>query len=68
MHVLKLTYLAHNIQRNIRELEGALNRLIAFQKLNKQTPGLEITKSLLKNLIQSPKKIATPPRRGSGFL
>ena len=56
------TYLANNIQRNIRELEGALNRLIAFQKLNKQTPGLEITKSLLKNLIQSPKKIASPKK------
>ncbi|HDZ54244.1 MAG TPA: chromosomal replication initiator protein DnaA [Candidatus Nealsonbacteria bacterium] len=57
-----LTYLANNIQRNIRELEGALNRLIAFQKLNKQIPGLEITKNLLKNLIQSPKKIVSPKK------
>ncbi|OGZ17814.1 MAG: hypothetical protein A2Z78_01155 [Candidatus Nealsonbacteria bacterium RBG_13_36_15] len=55
-------YLANNIQRNIRELEGALNRLIAFQKLNKQTPGIEITKDLLKNLIQSPKKMVSPKK------
>jgi chromosomal replication initiator protein len=57
-----LSYLANSIQRNIRELEGALNRLIAFQKLNKQIPDLEISKNLLKNIIQSPKKMASPKK------
>jgi chromosomal replication initiator protein len=49
-------YLANNIKKNIRELEGALNRLAAYQKINKQTPDLNITKILLKNLISSPYK------------
>jgi chromosomal replication initiator protein len=55
-----MNYVASNIQRNIRELEGALNRIVAYQKLQNQTPDIEITKSLLKNLIAPPPKIATP--------
>ena len=31
-------YLASSIQKNIRELEGALNRLIIYQKLNQSAP------------------------------
>jgi len=52
-----LNYIASNIQRNIRELEGALNRLIIYQKINNQIPDLEISKNLLKNLILLPKKM-----------
>ncbi|MFH1894862.1 MAG: chromosomal replication initiator protein DnaA [Patescibacteria group bacterium] len=55
-----LNYIASNIQRNIRELEGALNRLIAYQKLQSRIPDIEIAKSLLKNLIAPPPRIATP--------
>ena len=51
-----------NIQRNIRELEGALNRLVAYQKINNQTPSLETTKSLLKSLFVSPNKVANPKK------
>jgi len=54
-----LSYIASNIQRNIRELEGALNRLIAYKKLQNLTPDLEITKSLLKNIISTPGKALT---------
>jgi chromosomal replication initiator protein len=57
-----LDYIAANIQRNIRELEGALNRLVAFQKINNQTPTLETTKSLLRTLLVSPSKIASPKK------
>ena len=52
-------YLATNIQRNIRELEGALNRLIVYQKINQCPPDIEITKSLLKNALLSPVKVVT---------
>jgi chromosomal replication initiator protein len=55
-------YLASNIQRNIRELEGALNRLVIYQKMNKQSPDLEGIKSLLKNILFSPTKVITPKR------
>ena len=57
-----LVYLANNIQKNIRELEGALNRMIAFQRLNKKEADIEIVKNLLKNILQSPKKIANPKK------
>ncbi|MCP6719291.1 MAG: chromosomal replication initiator protein DnaA [Patescibacteria group bacterium] len=52
-----LDHIASNIKRNIRELEGALNILIAHQKLNKSSPDLKITKSLLKNLTSTPTRI-----------
>ncbi len=57
-----LDYVATNIQRNIRELEGALNRLVAYQKINNQAPSLEIAKSLLRNLFLSPNKVASPKK------
>lgn len=57
-----LNYIAANIQRNIREMEGALNRLIAYQKLNNQPPDLEITKTLLKKIIASPVKLTNPKK------
>jgi chromosomal replication initiator protein len=57
-----LNYIASNIQRNIRELEGALNRLSAYQKLNNKPPDLEATEALLKNLILSPVRVATPKK------
>jgi len=52
-----LNYISSNIQKNIRELEGALNRLAAYQKMNTQPPDLEITKSLLRNILLSPAKM-----------
>ncbi|MDI6591515.1 MAG: chromosomal replication initiator protein DnaA [Patescibacteria group bacterium] len=55
-------YIASNIQKNIRELEGALNRLIVYQKLNNRSPDIESAKSLLKNILYSPKRVATPKK------
>lgn len=55
-----LGFISSNIKNNIRELEGALNRLAAYQKLNNKVPDLEIAKSLLKKLIQAPRKVVTP--------
>jgi len=54
-----LGYIASNIQRNIRELEGALNRLIAYQKLQNLAPDLEVAKFLLKNLLAAPSKVVS---------
>ncbi len=55
-------YIASAIQKNVRELEGALNRLIIFQKLNNRVPDLEITKTLLQVLLSSPSQGATPKK------
>ncbi len=51
-----LNYISLKVQRNIRELEGALNILIAYQKLNNNSPDLKIAKTLLKNLTSSPSR------------
>ena len=40
-------YLANNIQTNIRELEGALNQLLAFCEMRSLDPNLTIASSLL---------------------
>ena len=40
-------YLATNVQTNIRELEGALNQLLAFCEMRALDPSLEIVSSLL---------------------
>lgn len=52
-----LEYIASNIQKNVRELESALNRLIVFEKVNQRIPTLEETKNLLRNIIVTPAKI-----------
>ena len=57
-----LDYIASSIQKNIRELEGALTRVSAYQKLNNQTPDVETVKSLLENLILLPKQRITPKK------
>ena len=49
-------YIATNIQHNIRELEGALNRVIAHSQLNDKKPDLLMTKNVLANIIANPKK------------
>ena len=55
-----LEYIAQNIQSNIRELEGALNRLIAYQQIHDtKIVNLEIAKKLLKRVIQPRSKRVT---------
>lgn len=51
-----LNYIASNIQSNVRELEGALNRIMAYQDLNKITPTLESTKKLLASVKPIPQR------------
>jgi len=54
-----LNYIASNIQKNIRELEGALNRVIAFIRLNNSVPNKNQVVKILKNLISNPQKRTT---------
>ena len=52
-------YVAAHIQRNIRELEGALNRLFASYRLNKKMPTLQEARALLHSVIQNPNKVVS---------
>ena len=52
-----LDYVATNVKKNIRELEGALNKLLIYSKIN-QNLDLETVKKLLKGFVFSPFDIA----------
>jgi len=51
-------YLATNIQTNIRELEGALNQLLAFCEMRGLEPSLSIASSLLSVSKTRPKHLS----------
>jgi chromosomal replication initiator protein len=53
-----ITYLANNISSNVRELEGALNRIIAYNQLNNTKPTLESIKKILSGLTTNLQKKA----------
>jgi chromosomal replication initiator protein len=52
-----LEYIANNIQKNVRELEGAVSRLAIYKKTNGRTVSLEDAKKLLKNIVTAPAKV-----------
>jgi len=55
-----LAYIASNIQKNIRELEGALNRIIAFSQVYDKTPDFKEVKKLLAAYLNMPYRKTTP--------
>jgi len=58
-----LDYIVSHIQRNVRELEGALNRLAAFSRLNSgKMPAFVEAKTLLRTVIQNPNRVANPKK------
>jgi chromosomal replication initiator protein len=48
-----LDYLANNIETNIRELEGALNKVIAISSLRKQDITIETVQEILFDMVKS---------------
>lgn len=57
-----INYIALHIQKNIRELQGALNRVIAICELDNSYPDVKKTTSILANIISQPIKKATTPK------
>ena len=53
-------YIASVIKNNIRELEGALNRLVIYENLNHKKPDMEATQTLFKNILSSQNRVVTP--------
>ena len=46
-----LDYIATNVKSNIRELEGSLNKLVAYSKLTRSEINMEFAENVLKDII-----------------
>ena len=46
-------FVAYNVSSNIRELEGALNSLLAHATLNKREVDIDLAKKIVKNFVKS---------------
>ena len=53
-----ITYIGQNIQSNIRKLEGALIRLVAYSSLYNKEISVELAQEALKNIVSARKKIS----------
>ncbi len=51
-----IDFLAHRIQSNIRELEGSLNRVVAFANLNRQPITTELASAALSELLENSRR------------
>src|SRR3989338_979350 len=56
-------YVAASIQNNIRELEGALNKIMAYHQLNGDQPTLDSVKKILSSLSTIQRKKSTTPKQ-----
>lgn len=55
-----LTYIATHIQKNVRELEGALNRVGAFSQIYNRIPEIKEVKNVLNTYLSSPYRKTSP--------
>lgn len=54
-----LFYIAENVQSNIRELEGALNRLAVYQQMENRGLVLEQAKTILASIVGTKKRVTS---------
>ena len=57
-----LFYIAENVLNNIRELEGALNRLAVYQQMENRGLLLEQAKTILASIVSSKKRVTSPKK------
>ncbi len=55
-----LVYVATHIQKNVRELEGALNRVGAFGQIYNRIPDIKEVKNILNTYLSSPYRKTSP--------
>ncbi|OGM98360.1 MAG: hypothetical protein A2915_04500 [Candidatus Yanofskybacteria bacterium RIFCSPLOWO2_01_FULL_41_34] len=54
------TYIATHIQKNVRELEGALNRVVAFGQIYNRIPDIKEVKNILNTYLSTPYRKTSP--------
>lgn len=57
-----LFYIAENVQNNIRELEGALNRLAVYQQMENRGMVLDQAKTILASIVSTKKRLTSPKK------
>ncbi len=57
-----LFYIAENIQSNVRELEGALNKLTVYQQMENRGLVLDQAKNILASLVTAKKRVVSPKK------
>ena len=55
-----LTYIATHIQKNVRQLEGALNRVVAFGQIYNRVPEIKEVKNILNTYLSTPYRKTSP--------
>ena len=56
-----IEYIARNVKSNIRELEGSLNKIMAYANLEKSEINLALAEKVLKDIISpNEKRVITP--------
>lgn len=55
-----INFVAENVNSNIRELEGALTKIVAYSKLSSQEITLDFTRNVLQDLLNTSHKAITP--------
>jgi chromosomal replication initiator protein len=58
-----IDYLAQRIVSNIRELEGALTRVLAYATLNAAPVTTELAQQMLQNIMQTPRRQTLAPEK-----
>lgn len=58
-----LNYIATHVQSNVRELEGALNRIMANAQLKNEVVNVETVKQLLASLTNQPRRGGLTPKQ-----
>ena len=58
-----IEFIARKVVSNIRELEGALNRIVAFASMGASPISIELAQAVLSNVLYNPKKRQVTPER-----
>jgi len=58
-----LEFIARKVVSNIRELEGALNRIVAYASMQGMPISVDLAQAVLSNVLYSPRKRAITPER-----